>query len=291
MNLRPIRSLQPIGVRLVKASLIFSRMRAFLDLAYGPAPWQRLDIYRPPGRGLAKLPVLVFFHGGRWSFGSRDMYGFVGDAFARRGYVTVVPDYSKYPQVRFPAFVKDGAKALSFISERIADYGGDPGRIVISGHSAGAHIAALLTADRSYLAEEGKDRNAVIRGFAGLAGPYDFTPDAPDLEDIFGPPERYPLMRATTFIDGTEPPMLLLHGGADTVVKLENLKRLESRIRERGGMVKSIIYPRIGHMWIMGALSRVNFVGPWVREDMLAFFDKVGEAAGADASPLDYRAG
>jgi acetyl esterase/lipase len=177
--------------------------------------------------------------------------------------------------VRFPASVEDGAKALAWVYGRIADYGGDPGRIFVAGHSAGAHIGALLTADPHYLAREGQNRSAVIRGFAGLAGPYAFTPSEPDLEDMFGPPERYPAMQVTTFIDGTQPPMLLLYGSSDTTVRRSNIERLEATIRERGGIVKSIVYPGVDHIWIAGALSRINFRGPPVLDDMLAFFDSI----------------
>src|SRR5262249_25592652 len=157
-------------------------------------------------------------------------YRFAGDAFARHGYIAVIPDYRKYPRVRFPAFVEDSAKALAWVYSHIADYGGDRDRIFVAGHSAGAHICAPLTADPHYLAHEGQDRSTVIRGFAGLAGPYAFTPSEPDLEDMFGPPERYPAMQVTTFIDGTQPPMLLLYGGSDTTVRRYNLDRLEARI-------------------------------------------------------------
>jgi acetyl esterase/lipase len=219
--------------------------------------------------------VVVFFHGGRWTNGSKDSYLFIGDAFAKRGYVAVVPDYRKYPAVRFPAFVEDGAKALAWVYDHISDYGGDPHRIFVAGHSAGAYIGALLTADPAYLAHEGKDRSAVVHGFAGLAGPYSFTPDEPDLEDMFGPPDHYPAMQVTRFIDGSQPPMLLLHGDTDIAVKRYNLDRLEARIREKGGSVKSIIYPGVDHIWILGALSWVNFRGPPVLDNMLAYFASI----------------
>jgi len=267
-------SLQSLGLAVVNLAPAFSRIK--IDgAAYGPDGWQRLDIYMPPESEKLKLPVVVFFYGGRWTTGTRESYRFVGDAFAKRGYIAVIPDYRKYPAVRFPAFVEDGAKALAWVHDHIADYGGDPGRIFVAGHSAGAHIGALLAANPSYLAHEGKNRNSVIRGFAGLAGPYAFTPDEPDLEDIFGPPERYAGMQVTTFIDGTEPPMLLLYGDADAVVKRANLDRVVARIREKGGRANSIIYPGVGHMGILGALSWVNFRGLRVRDDMLAFFDTV----------------
>ncbi len=253
----------------------FSRTTITRNVAYGPEPWQTLDIYLPPSASTRHLPVAVFFYGGRWTTGSKEIYRFAGDAFAKRGYVAVIPDYRKYPQVRFPAFVEDSAKALAWVHDHIADYSGAPDRIFLAGHSAGAHVGALLAADPSYLARLGKDRNAVIRGFAGLAGPYAFTPDEPDLQDMFGPPERYPAMQVTTFIDGRQPPMLALYGDADTAVKRYNLERLEGRVREKGGSVKSIVYPGVDHIWIVGALSWVNFRGPPLMDDIMAFFASI----------------
>jgi acetyl esterase/lipase len=269
---------QSAGLWAVNLPTVFSGTVIERGTGYGQEAWQRLDIYRPPGREERKRPVIVFFYGGRWTFGAKESYRFAGDAFARRGYITVIPDYNKYPRVRFPAFVEDGAKALTWVYSHIADYGGDRERIFAAGHSAGAHIGALLAADPRYLVREGQNRSAVIRGFAGLAGPYAFTPSDPDLVEIFGPPENYPAMQVTTFIDGTQPPMLLLHGGSDTTVKRYNLDRLEAQIREKGGIVKTAVYPGVGHIWIAGALSRINFFGPPVLDDMLAFFNSIARA-------------
>jgi len=268
-------SVQSLGLGVLNLAPAFSRTKIVSGRAYGPESWQQLDIYIPPEPDVRWRPVIVFFYGGRWTSGLKENYRFAGDAFAKRGYIAVIPDYSKYPRVRFPAFVEDGAKALAWVHDHVAEYGGDPDRIFVAGHSAGAHIGALLAANPAYLAREGKDRSAVVRGFAGIAGPYAFTPDEPDLEDIFGPPERYPSMQVTTFIDGKQPPMLLLYGDADTAVKRYNLDRLEARVREKGGLVKSIVYPGVDHLWILAALSWVNFRGPPIPGDMIAFFDSI----------------
>ncbi len=268
-------NLQSLGLGILNLAPAFSQTKIVRGTAYGPEASQQLDIYIPAQQSARRLPVVVFFYGGRWTTGKKEYYRFAGDAFAKRGYIAVIPDYRKYPRVRFPAFAEDGAKALAWVFDLIADYGGNPDRIFVAGHSAGAHIGALLAANPAYLAREGKERSAVVRGFAGLAGPYAFTPDEPDLEDMFGPPERYPAMQVTSFIDGTQPPMLLLYGDADTQVRRFNLDRLETRIREKGGVVKSVIYHGTGHLWIVAALSWVNFRGPPVLGDMAAFFDSI----------------
>lgn len=175
--------------------------------------------------------------------------------------------------MRFPLFVQDGAKALSWVSDHIAEFHGDPARIHVVGRSAGAHLGALLAADPHYLADEGKDRSLIIHDFTGLAGPYAFTPDEPDLEDMFGPPKNYPNMQVTTFIDGTQPPMLLLYGDKDTAVKYANLQKLEQRILERGGCVRTRIYPDADHTDLMGALSWWNLQKVPVVHDITTFFN------------------
>jgi acetyl esterase/lipase len=243
------------------------------DRAYGPDPSHKLDIYVPANAEAKQLDVIVFFYGGRWTYGAKEDYRFVGATFVDKGFIVVIPDYRKYPQVRFPRFVQDGAKALAWVSDHIAESHGNPARIHVVGHSAGAHIGALLAADPHYLADEGKHRSLVIHDFAGLAGPYAFTPDEPDLEDMFGPPQNYPHMQVTTFIDGTQPPMLLLYGNRDTAVKLANLEKLEGRITQRGGCVRARIYPDTDHTDLIGALSWWNLQKVPVVEDITAFFD------------------
>ncbi|MBK9305990.1 MAG: alpha/beta hydrolase [Nitrospira sp.] len=243
---------------------------------YGFDPAQKLDLYIPADHTKKPFEVVVFFYGGRWTHGAREDYRFIGSTFADRGFLVVIPDYRKYPRVRFPEFVKDAAKALTWVHDHIAESHGNPARIHVVGHSAGAHIGALVTADPHYLAEEGKDRSIVIHDFAGLAGPYAFTPDEADLEDMFGPPQNYPNMQVTTFIDGTQPSMLLLYGDRDTVVKYTNIEKLEQRIKQRGGCVRSRIYSRVDHTDLIGALSWLNPRRVPVTDDITKFFESCG---------------
>lgn len=242
------------------------------DQVYGPDPLQTLDIYRPNNVQGHVLDVIVFFYGGRWTTGAKEDYRFVGTTLAEQGFVVVIPDYRKYPQVRFPVFVHDGAKALAWVSDHIAEWYGNPARIHVVGHSAGAHIGALLTANPQYLSDQGKDRSLIIFDFAGLAGPYAFTPDEPDLEDMFGPPQNYPRMQVTTYIDGTQPPMLLLYGAKDTAVKRANLEKLERLITQRGGCVRSHIYPDADHTALLRALTWWTLQGIPVVDDIATFF-------------------
>lgn len=262
----------------VNAPASFKRDQVHADIAYG-APGQKLDVYLPAEAVGQKInpnnDVLVFLYGGRWETGAKEDYRFVADAFTRQGFIVVIPDYRKYPDVRFPAFVEDAAKAVAWTSANIQNYGGNPNRVYLAGHSAGAHIGSLLAADERYLKNAGV-QPSVIKGFAGLAGPYSFTPDEQDLKDMFGPPANYPQMQATSFIDGHEPPILLLYGAQDDTVGRFNLDKLQKRIEEKHGRVISKIYPNLDHISIVGALSWWKRDDAPVIQDMVSFF-KTGQ--------------
>ncbi|MDP3856259.1 MAG: alpha/beta hydrolase [Stagnimonas sp.] len=214
----------------------------------------KLDVYAPTGTRNA--PVVVFFYGGRWSEGSRDLYEFVGGALARQGFVAVLPDYRQYPQVKFPAFVQDSAKAVRWAREQATRFGGDPQRLFVMGHSAGAYNAAMLAADETYLAAVGGSRDW-LSGMIGLAGPYDFMPftDA-DIQDIFGPPERYASTQPINHVDGRNPPLLLLHGENDSSVWPKNTRNWAAKVRAAGGSVETVFYPKMSHAWIVATLSQ-----------------------------------
>ena len=219
------------------------------DIAYGENPRQKLDIYVPVQSLAGANNVVVFFYGGRWQEGSKQDYRFVGEALAAQNFVVVIPDYRLYPEVRFPEFVRDAAQAVRWVQSNIQNYSGNPNRIYLLGHSAGAHIVALLNLDERYLQDN------KVRGAIGLAGPYDFLPlESADLEAIFsgaGLADSQPI----NFVDGTEPPMLLLSGADDDTVNPGNSLRLAARIREKGGSVQVILYPDVSHGFIVGALA------------------------------------
>ena len=225
------------------------------DLAYGAADRQRLDVY-VPDQAAAPLPIVVFFYGGRWQRGDKREYRFVAQALAERGVLVVVPDYRLYPDVVFPAFIEDGARAIAWVHRHAHTYGGNGGRIFLAGHSAGAHIAAMLSFDERHLAAAGVPASS-IQGFLGLAGPYDFLPmQSADLLQIFGPVERHGATQPVNFVDGDEPPALLLHGLQDKSVLPRNSRKLASVIRARGGRVEARYFARGNHYTILAAFLR-----------------------------------
>ena len=223
--------------------------------AYGALPRQKLDVWVPRGKVAAPVPVVVFFYGGGWDSGTRSGYGFAARAFAARGFVVIVPDYRLFPEARFPAFVDDGARAVRWARDHAADHGGDPTRILLMGHSAGAHIAALLALDRHYLADAGVDAGA-IKGAALLSGPYDFYPFTETrarnaLGDWPRPAETQPI----SFARRDAPPLLLMHGTADTVVRPYNSENLAARLQRVGAPVELKLYPGKSHIDTIKSLS------------------------------------
>ena len=217
--------------------------------------WQTLDVYQPSSSSINKAtkPVIVFFYGGGWTTGKKSQYYFAASAFTELGYVVVVPDYAKYPKAKFPQFINDGAASVKWVKDNIAEYGGNPDEVFIVGHSAGAHLGALLLADSQYLALH--DLNTQdIKGFAGLAGPYSFVPKRKPYTQVFGPESNYPNMNAVNYVDGNEPAMLLLHGENDTTVEVGNLQRLSDALSQHNVEHKTAIYPNMNHTKILLSL-------------------------------------
>lgn len=223
------------------------------NLVFNDATGLQLDVYTPTGA--ANAPVVVFFYGGRWSEGDKSLYAFVGGALAKQGFVAVVPNYRLYPAVKFPAFVQDSAQAVRWARDNAARYGGDANRLFVMGHSAGAYNAAMLATDEQYLKAVGGSR-AWLKGMIGLAGPYDFMPftDA-DIQDMFGPPERYADTQPINHVDGQNVPMLLMHGEDDESVWPKNTRNLAKKIGEAGGPVEAVYFPKLSHSWIVATLS------------------------------------
>jgi acetyl esterase/lipase len=236
-----------------------------------------LDVY-VPDRVDGQAPVVVFFYGGSWDSGTKSEYRFVGGALAARGFVTIIPDYRLYPEVRFPAFLDDCAAAFAWACAHAGDYGGGE-RMFLMGHSAGAYNAAMLALDPSYLARAGASRP--LAGTVGIAGPYDFLPVGTDeLRAIFGQPPTPPVTQPINHVSGHNAPMLLLAGSSDTTVLPRNTRRLAAKIRAAGGPVQSRIYPGIDHREIIGAMGTpFRFIAPTFRDSTDFIAATAGTAA------------
>ena len=246
--------------------------RLTAGIAYGETDRQRLDIYQPVQTG-GPAPVVVFFYGGNWTQGERRDYLFVGEALASRGFVTVIADYRLYPQVRYPEFLDDSAKAVRWTFSHVAEYGGDPARIFLMGHSAGAYNAAMLAMNPAYLQAAGVEPSR-IKGWIGLAGPYDFLPLNDDISKaVFGFPHTARSTQPIDYASAASPPALLITGDDDDVVSPGNSSRLSARLRESGVPVRTVVYPRIGHRVVIGAMAAHLRNWTSTLDDVSAFVD------------------
>ena len=233
-----------------------------------------LDIWAPKDALDKPRPVVIFVYGGGWRAGSKDEYAFVGRALASRGYIVVLPDYRLYPEVKFPAFVEDNAKAVAWVHDNITRFGGDKNRIFLSGQSAGAYNVAMLALDQQWLGREGKSTD-IIKGVAALAGPYDFYPfESGTRKNSFGSYDKPQMTQTVNFARADAPPLWLATGTADTQVEPRNSQALRDRILAAGGAVEYTEYQVMGHLDIIMALAKpFRYKGP-VLDDMIDFFER-----------------
>jgi acetyl esterase/lipase len=235
------------------------------SISYGTAARQTLDVYRP--KSAVAAPVVVFFYGGSWQSGSKAIYKFVGSALARRGFVTVVPDYRLYPEARYPGFIEDGARAVRWAKDNAARFGGDPDKLFVMGHSAGAYIAAMLALDARWLGEVKLVPQHDIAGLIGVSGPYDILPlRDPTLVTIFGG-ANVTATQPIFHVSSHAPPALLVTGAKDDTVDPGNSTRLAARLRAAGNDARAVTYPRVGHFTIIGAFAwPLRFLAPVLRD-------------------------
>lgn len=257
--------------------------------AYGRSPFQQVDVFSPvtdarPDGG-ANRPVIIFFHGGGWAKGSRDTYGFAGRAFASEGFVTVVAGYRLVPEGRYPVFMEDAAAAVRWTRANIARYGGDPDRIVIAGHSAGAHIALLLALDPRWLGDAVQPGGAV-RGVINLAGPADFLPlDPGGRGDVaLGHVRPLEITQPIHFARADAPPIWMGHGEADETVRPGNSTRLQAAITDAGGEAEVRLYPGVDHEGTVTPLSLVYRTNIPLLREASAFARRVTMLPDAPAS-------
>jgi acetyl esterase/lipase len=244
------------------------------DISYGIQPQNNLDIYNPSisTTNKRKNAVIVFFYGGCWgecTTLNKSDYLFVAQSLASRGFTTVIADFRQYPEVNFEGLMLDASNVIRWTSLNISKYGGDPNRIIVAGHSSGAHIASMLALNPRYLDSRTQKR---IRGFVGLAGPYDFLPlDEAYQRTLFNPTNGYASSQPINFISDKSPPLLILHGGQDTTVGKHNAVNLTEKAQRLGVKHQLILYPAHDHVSILAALSRPLQGRSSVLRDMVHF--------------------
>ena len=217
---------------------------------------QRLDVWRPGSRVGEPRPVVIFYYGGGWAHGTRGAYAFAARALASQGFVVVVPDYRKVPDVRFPAFVQDAAQAVRWTRDHVAEFGGDPNRIAVAGHSAGAYNAVMLALDPRWLRAKGVEPG-VVKAAIGLCGPYDFYPfnkprSIEAMKGVADPQMTQPIH----FASADAPPLLLVSAGDDVQVGGHNAVNLTRRLKALGAPVTHIDHLGLSHENVVMALSK-----------------------------------
>ncbi|ADV67229.1 alpha/beta hydrolase [Deinococcus maricopensis] len=246
-------------------------LRVTRDLKYGPDVRNVLDVYAPDNARSA--PVMLFIHGGSWTSGSKDEYKFIGDSFARAGYVTAVMSYRLAPQNRYPTYIQDAAQALAFLRKNVRAYGGDPDRLFVSGHSAGAFNAVEVVMNERWLREANVPRSA-IRAVVGIAGPYAYDyrsfPSRNAFPEGSSPEQTMP----DRHVRKDPPPTLLVVAANDRTVAPENATRMEEALRAAGADVTRTVIPKLDHYTIIGSVGRtLTFLGP-TRQVILDFLKR-----------------
>jgi acetyl esterase/lipase len=239
-------------------------------VVYGIHSRQKLDIYEPH-KGEKKDIIVMFIYGGSWRSGERSNYRFIAQPFVSQGYTTIVPDYRLYPEVRFPAFVDDIAKAIVWTHRRYKKKD-NPRKIILVGHSAGAHIAALLALDNRYLESAGASTE-IIAGWVSLAGPHAFNPlKTKSTKPIFN--NFAPIIeqtKPTTFARSDAPPGLLLHGENDTVVYTKNSALLATAIENERGHITLKTIAGVGHIEILLSITGNKLFDTGVKQEIFKF--------------------
>ncbi len=235
-------------------------------------PLQRLNFFRPAKAG---FPVVIFIHGGNWDsgdkdyrFGGQDIYNNIGRFLASRGFGCANISYRLIPNVDWRAQADDIARAVAWVHAHAAEYGGDPQRLFLMGHSAGAQLAVRTALDRVTLAKIGVPVTA-IRGVIGVAGAgYDLTDDTTyklganpywyasrfqrgDADRTWAK-DASPIQ----FVGGSAPPVLLLRAGGESGPLIRQSDLLRDALNKAGAHADLVVAPGLSHTRIVPTLSR-----------------------------------
>lgn len=231
---------------------------------YGDHQLQNLDVFS--ASGVHHNPVVIFWHGGSWQGGDKKTYRFIGRTFSKLGCNVVIPNYRLYPKVKFPEFVEDGAMAIKWVATHFPK-----SKIVLMGHSAGAHIAAMLTFENKYLKQVGVDSNR-IGGIIGISGPYNFTL-SPGIKDVFSSSPKIEWNPYDMLINPK--PAMLIYGERDKVVAISNSEDLYQKLRKLGGYPLILELPILGHISILLPFI-IRFVGfPGLKSKVKQFLEGI----------------
>jgi acetyl esterase/lipase len=246
------------------------------DLAFTDVSDVRLDVYSPDESG--SYPVLVFVHGGGWNKYDKKLFAPVAMKLVPRDLVVVIPDYTLHPDAGYRQMAREVAASVAWTMNNIDVYGGDPDRIVLSGHSAGGHLSGLVAFDESWLAEHGHSPSELC-GWVGLSGVYDIDAQmaferetggtAPVMTAVMGGEANFPAASPISYVGAADVPQgWLIHGAEDTTVPVSISHAMADALRAADVPVELLIYPESGHSdFLFEGLSDDN---ARVLEDLVA---------------------
>ena len=227
------------------------RLGGTLDLAYGPHPRHRLDIF--PAKG-GKAPVLAFIHGGYWQSLDKSVFSFVASPFVEAGVTVAMLGYPIAPEAGMDEIVASIRAALAWLGRHAGDHGGDPARLHLTGHSAGGHLTAYMMAE-DFSAEAGLPQ-PLLKGGLALSGLYELEPIR--LSYLNGP-LRMDAAVARRNSPANRPvgrmPLILAVGGAETDEFRRQQRDYAARCRQAGWPVGEIEVPGRNHFSVLEAMA------------------------------------
>jgi acetyl esterase/lipase len=229
----------------------FTLTKKQVDIAYGTLPRQRLDVYIPSAKPKG---VVVFGYGGGFLDGNKDEYGFVGEAFTSLGYLTIIYDYRLNPEVTFPLYLQDAALAVRWAFDHAKDFDA-PQKIILAGHSAGAYLAAMLSSNKTYLNQVRLNPKDIFLTICFSGGFQFFDPKqkanggfiTSEIQKVFGSQKTYQETQPIRYVDGDEPPFLIVHGAEDQVLSVQQARQFVARLKTKQPSVVYLEYPELDH--------------------------------------------
>jgi len=251
------------------------------DVAFHLDMAPRLDVYWP-GEGEG-YPVLIFVHGGSWKDYDKKLFAPVAQKLLPEGMVVVIPDYTLYPDATYEQMARETAAAIAWTLENAARYGGDPDRIIVAGHSAGAHLSGLAVLDPRYLEELGHSSDEIC-GWIGMSGVYDIqaeydywvdkgsTPEV--MLEVMGGQQNFGQASPLSYVRADLPPLLIIHGDEDETVPVAISTAFHAALQAAGAPSRLIVYPGAGHSdYLFAGLSEER--APIV-DDIVQFVQSCG---------------
>ena len=235
-----------------------------LDIAYSDRSNVTLDIYSPEKEGT--YPVLLFVHGGGWESYNKELFAPVAMQLLPEDMVVVIPGYTLHPDATYRQMAREIADATAWTLENVDRYRGNPDRVFVSGHSAGAHLSGLVAFDSTWLAETGHSPEE-LRGWIGLSGVYDIAAheaqraarglDSPIMTAVMEGKPNFPLASPISYVDGFGARgAWLIHGTVDQTVPFRESEAMAAALEEAGVRTELIEYPEAGHSdFLFGALG------------------------------------